>query len=65
MRDAAGFGEDVIPYTLRHSYGSMLANKGVDIRVIAELMGNSVAICAKHYAHLYDSTLRDAVRRLK
>lgn len=64
-RTAAGFGPDVIPYTLRHSYASMLINNGVGLKTVAELMGNSVEVCAKHYAHLYDKTLKDAVRKLR
>lgn len=64
-RDAAGFGPEVVLYTLRHSYASMLINQGVGLKVVSELMGNSVEVCAKHYAHLYDKTLKDAVRKLR
>lgn len=64
-RKAAGFGPEIIPYTLRHSYASMLINQGAGLKTVATLMGNSVEVCAKHYAHLYDQTLRDAVKKLR
>ena len=38
--------------TFRHTFGSMLAQKGVSLYKISELMGNSPEICRKHYAAL-------------
>ena len=36
----------------RHTFGSMLARKGVSLYKIATLLGNSPEICRRHYAHL-------------
>lgn len=37
---AAGLGPEVTPKTLRHSYASHLMDRGVDVAVIASLMGH-------------------------
>ena len=39
-------------HTLRHSYGTQLYEKGVDLRSIAELMGHSEIETTKIYIHL-------------
>jgi site-specific recombinase XerD len=36
----------------RHTFGSHLAQKGVSLYKISEMMGNSPEICRKHYAAL-------------
>lgn len=45
----------------RHTFGSQLAMKGVSLYQIAVLMGNSPAICQRHYAALVPEALGDAV----
>lgn len=53
---AIGFHE------LRHSYASFLAQRGVDLLTISKLLGHAdTRITSKHYAHLCDKTLSDAV----
>ena len=53
---AIGFHE------LRHTYASLLAQAGVDLLTISKLLGHSdTRITARHYAHLTDKTLADAV----
>src|SRR3546814_17562442 len=50
-------------HILRHTYGSRLAMAGVPMAVIAEALGHAdERITRKHYAHLYPSYVRDAVR---
>jgi integrase len=52
-------------HELRHTYASQLANAGVDLLTISKLLGHSdTRITSKHYAHLTDKTLSDAVTRL-
>lgn len=52
-------------HELRHTYASHLANAGVDLLTISKLLGHSdTRITAKHYAHLIDRTLSDAVTKL-
>ena len=45
----------------RHTFGSHLAQKGESLYKIAELMGNSPAICRKHYAALVPEKMTDVV----
>lgn len=45
----------------RHTFGSHLAQKGVSLYKIAELMGNSPEICRKHYAALCPEKMHDVV----
>jgi site-specific recombinase XerD len=59
IRPAISFHE------LRHTYASHLAQAGVDLLAISKLLGHAdTRITARHYAHLADKTLSDAVTRL-
>lgn len=50
-------------HVLRHTYGSLLASKGVSLQVIAELLGHSdTRITNRHYAHLLPSYVSDTLR---
>lgn len=50
-------------HILRHTYGSLLASKGVPLQVIAELLGHSdTRITNRHYAHLMPSFVSDTLR---
>lgn len=52
-------------HELRHTYASTLINAGVDLPVIAKLLGHAdTRITLRHYAHLADKTLQKAVRSL-
>ncbi len=55
----AGLGDDVCPYTLRHTTASWLVQKGASTRKVAELLGTSEAMIAKHYGHLAPDHLRE------
>lgn len=56
----------VHPHTLRHSCGSYLHNKGLDLKEIAELLGHESVETTQIYVHLDKSNLdlkmRDAFR---
>ncbi|MGA7750344.1 MAG: tyrosine-type recombinase/integrase [Gallionella sp.] len=59
IEPAIGFHE------LRHTYASHLAQLGVDLLTISKLLGHAdTRITSKHYAHLADSTLAEAVKKL-
>ncbi|MCY2928072.1 MAG: tyrosine-type recombinase/integrase, partial [Planctomycetota bacterium] len=45
----------------RHTFGTHLAQKGVSLYKIAELMGNSPDICRRHYAALCPEKMHDVV----
>jgi integrase len=52
-------------HELRHTYASMLAQKGVDLLTISKLLGHAdTRITSRHYAHLCDNTLKVAVAKL-
>jgi len=52
-------------HELRHTYASHLAQAGVDLLTISKLLGHAdTRITSKHYAHLADKTLAQAVLRL-
>jgi len=45
-------GKKVVPHTLRHSFASRLAQKGLDIVKIQELMGHADITQTRRYMHL-------------
>jgi integrase len=50
-------------HTLRHTYGSALAQNGVPLQVIAEALGHAdTRITSRHYAHLMPSYVADTIR---
>jgi integrase len=60
--DAANYDlSKLIPYSFRHTYITQALVDGVNIKDIADLVGNSVATIEKHYAHA--TTDRQAVLR--
>lgn len=59
VRPAVSFHE------LRHTYASHLAQAGVDLLTISKLLGHSdTRVTSRHYAHLADKTLAQAVTKL-
>ncbi|MCJ2091141.1 site-specific integrase [Methylobacterium sp. J-072] len=51
-------------HILRHTYASMLAMRGVPMRVIADQLGHAdTRVTEKHYAHLTPTYVAEAVRR--
>jgi integrase len=50
-RERAGLGPEVIPYTLRHTAGSWLAQAGVDLWIIAGWLGHTQQRTTEIYAH--------------
>jgi site-specific recombinase XerD len=56
---AIGFHE------LRHTYASLLAQRGADLLTISKLLGHAdTRITSRHYAHLCDKTLANTVELL-
>jgi integrase len=51
-------------HELRHTYASMLVNKGCVLSVVADLLGHSsIEMVEKHYGHLSRNTVRDELLR--
>ena len=59
---AARIAPAVSFHILRHTFASRLAMRRVPMSVIASALGNSEAICAKHYAHLSPGYVADTIR---
>lgn len=57
--ETAGLAWSCLDY--RHSFGSLLAQKGESLYKIATLMGNSPEICRRHYAALVPDALVSSV----
>lgn len=48
----------------RHSFASQLLNKNYTLAQVSKLMGNSIEVCMRHYAHLEKANLRDVLEAL-
>jgi integrase len=62
FRDLAKLPGHLHFHSLRHTYGSWLAQKGIDLYRIKELMGHTSMQTTMRYAHLQPKNLRDAVQ---
>ncbi len=62
--EAAGLGRVVWPKMLRHSYATHLMDAGVDLAVIASLMGHRSPSETGVYLHVLEDKPREAVDRL-
>lgn len=51
------------PHTLRHTYASVLLDKGCDLRTIQELLGHSSISSTQIYTHLTPGKLKDAYKK--
>jgi integrase len=49
-------------HILRHTHASRLTMAGAPLGVVASQLGNSEAICAKHYAHLCPGYVAESIR---
>jgi integrase len=52
LGDKVGLRGRLIAYCYRHTFATQFLLAGGSIKVLAELMGNSVAMIEKHYGHL-------------
>jgi integrase len=60
--DIAKIAPAVSFHILRHTFAARLAMRNVPMAVVAAALGNTEAICAKHYAHLAPSYIANAIR---
>ncbi|QXE87367.1 site-specific integrase [Geomonas nitrogeniifigens] len=60
----AGFDNDVVFHTLRHTFASHLVMAGVDIPTVSRLMGHKSITMTMRYSHLAPNHLSNAVNAL-
>lgn len=51
-------------HKLRHTFGTRLAEAGVDLLVIKDLLGNVTAATTQIYAYVAQRRLREAIERI-
>lgn len=59
----AGVAGRVTPHMFRHSFATMLLERGVDIRYIQVLLGHSSLRTTERYTHVANAALRDIMCR--
>lgn len=63
--ERVGIDPPISFHDLRHSYASLLVQSGVDLRVVADLLGHAdTRMTMRHYAHLNDDVRRKAIDQL-
>lgn len=60
---AAGLHEDVVFYTLRHSFIALAISSGLDLYSVAKIAGTSVRMIEKHYGKLFKNEVKLAMAR--
>jgi integrase len=64
-KDKAKIAPAIGFHELRHTYASLLAQAGADLLTISKLLGHAdTRVTSRHYAHLCDRTLANAVNAL-
>lgn len=52
-------------HTLRHTFASLMIRKGVDIKIVSEMLGHSsVTFTYNTYVHLQEDDKADVIKKL-
>lgn len=61
-RDAAGL-QGLVHHDLRRSGATVLLNAGVPLEIVAHILGDSLEVARKHYAHVLNRTAERAMKK--
>lgn len=66
IKQLGGLPSELDLYSLRHNFASQLVMAGVDLKAVQSLMGHSsIETTMRHYAHLREDHLQEALRALE
>jgi len=56
--------QDFTPHDIRHTAASHLLKQGVDIRIIADILGHSTLTMVMRYTHIFDDSKREHINKI-
>jgi integrase len=62
-KDMIGLPEDAVLYSCRHSYATKMLERGVDIQLLAKILGHSSLAMTSRYSKVTDVRLMDALAK--
>ena len=62
-KDAIGLPEDAVLYSCRHTYATKMLERGVDIQLLAKILGHSSLAMTSRYSKVTDVRLMDALAK--
>lgn len=64
IADQAGIKKHISHHTARHTFGTSLLERGVDLKIVSKLMGHTSIKSTEHYARVTRKNLADVIGKL-